>query len=375
VQIESLVFTNEVTMAGALSGTWLLRANHYEWITDYLSARRMTGAVRLMMALIAASLAACLLALLISVDGPRGVLPVVMTWVAFGGGVACVVLWAARWPTRRQSVLFSVVSNASVALACLSYPNPHGALTGCVAFATTAAYIAFFHSTALVVYNFVVAATVAVIAALRVADAGHIALAAVDFFLVVQINIAMPLAIHVLIRALGVDLERADRDPLTGLLNRRSFQPHTEKMLGATSRDRLVVAMVDLDDFKSINDTHGHQAGDDALVAVGRALGQAVLDTTAVIARTGGEEFIVAAACREGDPTILARRICEAVADLPIPITASVGTACAAISALAHDGEDLRVGVDRLVAAADEAMYRAKRAGGDRYHHWTHQNR
>jgi GGDEF domain-containing protein len=58
-----------------------------------------------------------------------------------------------------------------------------------------------------------------------------------------------------------------------------------------------------------------------------------------------------------------------------MPITASVGTACAAISELRHDDEDLRASVDRLVAAADEAMYRAKRAGGDRWHHWTRQNR
>ena len=368
-------------MTAALSGKWLLRANHYEWITDYLAARRMTGAVRLMMALIAASLSICLIALLLSVDGPRGDLPVAMLWTAFGGGVAGAILWATRWPTRRQSLAFALVSNTSVALACLSYPNPQGGLTGCIAFATAAAYIAFFHSTALVMYNFALAATVAVIVAMRVAESGHVALAAVDLFLVAQVNIAMPVAIHVLIRTLGVDLEQADRDPLTGLLNRRAFQRHTEKMLATTtsetamSRAHLVVAMVDLDDFKRINDTQGHQAGDDALVAVGRALGQAVLDTTAVIARSGGEEFIVAAACRTDDPTVLARRICEAVADVPMSITASVGTACAAIRTLHADDGDLPASLDRLVAAADEAMYFAKRAGGNRYHHASHQRR
>jgi diguanylate cyclase (GGDEF)-like protein len=362
-------------MTAGLSGKRLIRINHYEWITDYLATRRLTGAVRLMMALIAASLAACLLALLLSVDGPRDGPPIAMMWTAFGGGVAGAILWARRWPTQRQSLAFALVSNTSVALACLSYPNAQGALTGCIAFATTAAYIAFFHSTVLVMYNFAVAATVAVIAAVRVAESGHIALAAVDLFLVVQVNIALPVAIHVLIHALGVDLEQADRDPLTGLLNRRSFQHHTEKMLGATSRDYLVVAMVDLDDFKRINDTQGHQAGDDALVAVGRVLGQAGLDTTAVIARTGGEEFVVAAASRDDDPTILGRRICEAVAALPMSITASVGTVCAPICTLCDDDEDLRASIDRLVAAADEAMYSAKRAGGNRYHRWRHQNR
>lgn len=362
-------------MQAARPRTWLARTNHYEWITDYLAERGATGAVRALMTGVTGSLALCLLVLLRSVDRPAAGLPSAMMWTAFCGGVAGTMLWTLRWPTRGQSLAFALVSNASVALACLSYPNPQGALFGCIAFATTAAYIAFFHSTALVIYNFVVAASVAVIVAVRVAQSGHVALAAVDLFLVAQINIVMPVAIHLLIRALGVDLERADRDPLTGLLNRRSFQHHTAKMLeniaeidGAPDA-HLVVAMVDLDDFKQINDTLGHQAGDDALVAVGRALGQAVANTTAVIARSGGEEFVVAAAYSTDDPSPLARRVCEGIAGLPMSITASVGTVSVPICKLRRTPAQLRSSVDRLVAAADDAMYAAKRAGGNRHHH------
>ncbi|MBJ7465686.1 MAG: GGDEF domain-containing protein [Mycolicibacterium sp.] len=348
---------------------WLLRANHYEWITDYLVARRMTRVVRVAMAGVAGSLALCLLALLNSVDGPRDAIPVAMMWTAFAGGVAGTVLWVLKWPTRGESLAFALVSNTSVALACLSYPDPQGGLTGCIAFATTAAYIAFFHGTVLVLYNFVLATAVALIVAVRVVDSGHVALALVDIFLVLQVNIVMPFAIHVLVRALGVDLEQADRDPLTGLLNRRALQQHIVKMLTATDRAHLVVAVVDLDDFKHINDTYGHQAGDDALVAVGRALGHAVFDTTAVIGRIGGEEFVVAAACRTADPTLLSRRICKAVADLPVPVTASVGTSSAEVRTLEGDETTLRAKIERLVMAADEAMYTAKRAGGNRFRH------
>ncbi len=348
---------------------WLLRANHYEWITDYLVARRMTGAVRVAMAMVAGSLALCLLALLNSVDAPREAIPVAMMWTGFAGGVAGAVLWVLKWPTRGQSLAFALVSNTSVALACLSYPNPQGGLTGCIAFATTAAYIAFFHGTVLVLYNFVLATAVALIVAVRVVDSGHVALALVDIFLVLQVNIVMPFAIHVLVRALGVDLEQADRDPLTGLLNRRALQQHIVKMLTATDRAHLVVAVVDLDDFKHINDTYGHQAGDDALVAVGRALGHAVFDTTAVIGRIVGEEVVVAAACTTADPTLLSRRICKAIADLPVPVTASVGTSSAEVRTLGGDETTLRAQIERLVMAADEAMYTAKRAGGNRFRH------
>ncbi|MGU3500639.1 GGDEF domain-containing protein [Mycobacterium sp. C31M] len=361
-----------MTVAAALSKRWSVRTNHYEWITDYLAARGVTDAVRILMASIAASLAGCLLVLLLSVDAPAAGLPAAMMWTAFGGGVGGALLWAWRWPSKRQSLAFAMVSNASVALACLSYPNPQGALFGCIAFATTAAYFAFFHSTALVVYNFVVAAAVAVIVAVRVAQSGHVALAAVDLFLVTQINIVTPVAIHLLIRSLGADLERAGRDPLTGLLDRRSFQRYTAKMLDEVDIDpdaHLVVVMVDLDNFKRLNDTRGHQAGDDALVAVGRALGQAVADTVAVVARSGGEEFVVAAAYATGDPSPLAHRVCAGIAELPMAITASVGTACTPIGNLRRTPAHLRSSVDRLVVAADEAMYAAKRAGGNRHHH------
>lgn len=359
-------------MAAALTKRWSVRTNHYEWITDYLAARGVTGAVRALMASIAGSLAICLLVLLLSVDAPAPGLPSTMMWTAFFGGIAGVVLWTWRWPTRRQSLAFALVSNASVALACLSYPNPQGALFGCIAFATTAAYFAFFHSTALVFYNFMVATVVAVIVAARVARTEHLALAAVDLFLVTQINIVMPVAIHLLLRALGTDLERAGRDPLTGLLDRRSFQRYTAKMLAEIEADpgaHLVVVMVDLDNFKRLNDTRGHQAGDDALVAVGRALGEAVAGTVAVVARSGGEEFVVAAACAGCDPSPLAARVCRGIAELPMAITASVGTACTPIGNLRRTPSHLRSSVDRLVRAADEAMYTAKRAGGNRHHH------
>ncbi|MGN7779468.1 GGDEF domain-containing protein [Mycolicibacterium sp. 22603] len=360
-----------MAVVGTPSRQWLERTHHYEWITDYLTARGATGAIRIVMAMIPASMAACLLVLLLSADAPPPGLPSAMMWTAFGGGVAGTILWATRWPSRRQSLAFAFVTNASVALACLSFSDPQGALFGCVAFATSAAYIGFFHSTGLVIYNFVVASTVAIVIAARIAATGHGALAAVDLFLVTQINIVMPIAIHLLIRSLGVDLERAGRDPLTGLLNRRSFDRYAARMLDESDIDpeaHLVVVMIDLDNFKRLNDTRGHQAGDDALVAVGRALGQAVADIVAIVARTGGEEFVVAAEWHTDDPGPLAQRFCDGIAGLPMSITASVGAATVPIRSLRRGPGHLQARVNQLVGAADDAMYEAKRAGGNRYH-------
>lgn len=296
-----------------------------------------------------------------------------MTWVAVAGGAAGVALWVWRWPTRAQSIAFALVTNTAIALACLAYPNSLAAVLGCIAFATNGAYLAFFHSTHLVLYNFVVAAAVGVTQATRLAMEGHVALAAVDLYLVAQINIAMPLAIHILVRELGNDLVHADLDPLTGLLNRRAFHHKTLRLLmarPATNR-YLVVGLVDLDDFKAVNDAHGHSVGDQALVDVAQAL-RVAAGETAVIARSGGEEFLIADTAPTGDPSKLAQRICDAVAAQPARVTASVGTVCATLDN-ARDGAH-KVLVDQLIEAADEAMYRAKRNGGNQSHHngaWT----
>ena len=347
---------------------WWLQPSHYDWLSGYLHARGISGATRIMMAAISASLSLCLVALVLSADGPRDPLPVAMIWTAFAGGMAGVILWTVRWPTPAQSVAFAVVTNTSIALACLAYPDPMASLIGCIAFATSGAYIAFFLTSKYVVYNFMVAAGVAGYAAIRMASNGHVALAGVDLFLVLQVNIALPLAIQVLIRALGNDLVRADLDPLTSLCNRRSFQLETMGLLLARpAADMfLLMAVIDLDDFKAINDRHGHLAGDRALIEVANALRASTFDT-AIIARSGGEEFIVADTSHTGDAAPLAQRICEAIADLPVSITASVGTACARLEGVpARQHAPM---VDYLVGAADKAMYRAKRSGGNRFHH------
>ena len=347
---------------------WWLQPSHYDWLSGYLHARGISGATRIMMVAISACLSLCLVALVISADGPRDPIPVAMTWTAFAGGMAGVLLWSLRWPTHTQSIAFAVVTTSSIALACLAHPDPMASLIGCIAFATSGAYIAFFLTTRYVVYNFLVAAAVATCAAVRMAAHGHVALAGVDLFLVLQVNIALPLAIQVLIRALGNDLVRADLDPLTELCNRRSFQLESMGLiLARPAADMyLLVAVVDLDDFKAINDRHGHLAGDRALVEVARALRQSACDT-AVIARSGGEEFTVADTSYADDAAPLGRRICAAIADLPVGITASVGTACATLQGVpAHRHAAL---VEHLVGVADDAMYSAKRSGGNRFHH------
>ncbi|WP_231990719.1 diguanylate cyclase [Mycobacterium sp. 852002-30065_SCH5024008] len=353
------------TMTALFSPWW--RADQYDWLSGYLASRRLSGATRAVMALIAASMVLCLLALLAGSDGPRGPVPVTMMWAAVAGGAAGVLLWVWRWPTRRQSVVFAITCNTAVALACLAHPNPLAALIGCIAFATFGAYMAFFHTTGFVLYNFAVAAAVGSWEALSLARTGHPSLAGVDLWLVIEVNIALPLAIRVLVRALSGDLLTADRDPLTGLLNRRAFQHEALGMIVARRGidSHLVVMLVDLDNFKALNDRCGHAAGDHALVQVAKAL-LAAADNQAVVARSGGEEFLLAGTSAGCNAESLAARMCRAIAASAAGVTASIGTACARLDDTAAEPHAL---LGELVTASDTAMYQAKRLGGNRSSH------
>ncbi|OBG78015.1 diguanylate cyclase [Mycobacterium sp. E3305] len=343
------------------------RADQYDWLSGYLASRGLSGATRAVMAFISASMVLCLIALLAGSDGPRGSVPVAMMWVAVAGGVAGVLLWAWRWPTRGQSIAFGLTCNTASALACLAHPNPLAALIGCIAFATFGAYMAFFHTTGLVLYNFAVAAAVGSWEALSLARSGHPSLAGVDLWLVIEVNIALPLAIRILMRALTGDLLQADRDPLTGLLNRRAFQHEALGMIVARRGidSHLVVMLIDLDHFKAINDRLGHAAGDRALVQVAQAL-LAACDDQAVVARSGGEEFLLVGTAKTCNAESLATQVCRVIATSAAGVTASIGTACAQIDDTGAEPQSL---LAELVTAADAAMYEAKRLGGNRSNH------
>lgn len=150
-------------------------------------------------------------------------------------------------------------------------------------------------------------------------------------------------------------------DVLTGVSSRRRLEDVLERELDRARRGRPVsVILLDMDRFKSVNDRHGHEAGDDVLRSVARVL-QQVTRLSDVIGRWGGEEFLVV--CTDTDlegATRLAERLATALRESPVPV---VGQATASFGvAQAVEGDTLRDFIDR----ADLALYRAKEAGRDR---------
>lgn len=159
--------------------------------------------------------------------------------------------------------------------------------------------------------------------------------------------------------------ELAEQDALTGLPNRRRFDSALASRLVHVRRygGTTVVAMVDVDDFKPVNDVHGHAAGDAVLIGVAGAL-RARLRQSDLVARVGGDEFalILPEIAATRMPTVVAE-ICEAIGDLQVGhhgvtlrATASFGAVCLADGSWT-EGDAL--------ARADDALYAAKAAGGD----------
>lgn len=168
-------------------------------------------------------------------------------------------------------------------------------------------------------------------------------------------------------RALEARLRhQANHDPLTALANRRRFVAETEAALAARAvPGSIAVLFLDLDDFKTVNDSLGHKAGDDLLIAVAERL-RADLRDEDVAARLGGDEFGILLV---GIPdatyaTTIADRLLAAL-DVPIGIAGRIVAVSASIG-IAIDGASIH-GVDELLGAADIAMYGAKASGKGRY--------
>jgi len=158
----------------------------------------------------------------------------------------------------------------------------------------------------------------------------------------------------------------ATHDTLTGLPNRALLGDRVQQMLDASPPGGgVAVLFLDLDRFKEVNDSFGHEMGDVLLCEVARRLSRAIRPTD-VIARLGGDEFVVAADCSSGRPAAerIAAKLLEVltapvnVGGIDVIVGASIG-----ISMYPHDARTR----ETLFQTADTAMYRAKNAGRNRY--------
>jgi len=168
-----------------------------------------------------------------------------------------------------------------------------------------------------------------------------------------------------LAHALAVNRELATRDELTGLPNRRAMQDlmGLEHRRSVRSGRPMLLAELDIDHFKRINDLHGHAMGDRALQAFSNVVRASVRDTD-VLARWGGEEFVLLLSdTRIEDARDLLERVRQSVAAMEIPHTTGVVRMTVSIGLALHlPGDTVELTLER----ADQALYTAKSLGRNR---------
>ena len=158
----------------------------------------------------------------------------------------------------------------------------------------------------------------------------------------------------------------ATQDPLTGLLNRRGLMACLEMHFRSRTAGSAHLLIVDIDHFKRINDTHGHQMGDLVLGRVAQVL-QATARKGDLICRLGGEEFLVVALDIEpAGACQLAERLREAISHSEVPSLSAQGPIRCTVTIGVSQGFSHPQALDAVLQQADAALYRGKASGRDR---------
>jgi diguanylate cyclase (GGDEF)-like protein len=349
-------------------GEWWREPVDYLGQVQYFAKRAMSGAIQKLIGLGTGLNAVISLALLLPY-ADTGAAQVAIVMFA-----ALQFFWAWNWccqpwPARRTSLAFVISADIGIAAVAVIDASWLLGLFGFNAFAMISVYLMFFDGPKVLAGHVIWILVSTTAFALRAAaDAGfdRAAFTASTLAAVVPV-VATPLGIQLGIWALRNDANESVTDPLTGLLNRRGLQLHFGDMLQDAGRNaEAVVVVVDLDRFKDVNDSFGHTIGDQVLARSARRIKSAVRGS-ALVARVGGEEFVIVDleetgrdARRDFDRV---RRALAAPADPPI--TASVGVTSIAVAELVPTGADPVVLLDAVIERADQAMFTAKRNGGN----------
>jgi len=337
----------------------------YDWLRSYLHSRGLDRLARRSAAGILLGSGMLVSLMIFSAAGPRGTAGVA---VAIGVTIVCTgfsVLWMLRWPTDTQSKVFVLALAACLAALFLLQQPAEIDGTGIIGFSLVACYAACVHNRRFLVAPIAVGVAIIGCYFAHVVRSGDLPRAISDCGLDLVIVVVVPLCFQFMVYLLSHDADESDFDPLTELLNRRGFKRAVGQLAGdpkSAPDAELSVVMIDLDAFKSINDTYGHAVGDEVLINVAEILRRTCRGSS-TFARIGGEEFVIAYV---GDSRIaftLADRVREQLAATEWRLTASYGIAAAPLRG--NDAGSLDATTDRLMQVADELMYTAKRAGGD----------
>ncbi len=159
-------------------------------------------------------------------------------------------------------------------------------------------------------------------------------------------------------------LKLARNDELTKVYNRRAFIEFFDKYISKSEREKkqISVLLIDIDDFKNVNDSYGHNIGDEILINLSNNAKKTLRDSD-IFARWGGEEFVIMLPdTTKSDAILAANRVRKAIKEFEHPIAGIVTVSIGVTLSLASDGRQL----NKMVSRADKALYKAKNSGKDR---------
>ncbi|MBB3603044.1 diguanylate cyclase (GGDEF)-like protein [Mycolicibacterium sp. BK556] len=299
--------------------------------------------------------------------GPHGVLARTIHLAVLVSAIAIGIWWLVRpWPSHRAAIAFAVWGDVAVAAIALTFAVPEVRLSATVYMCLIGVFVAVLLGyRVLFLHCGFATATIAVFTWIGVQFDGASLSELSLFFMPAMTTVVVLPAIAAMViegtrRGLSATADAANRDPLTGLLNRRGLYTEVSLTLARSSQGTfLAVVVIDLDGFKQLNDDHGHGAGDATLRTVADQLTK-LIRTRDIAARVGGDEFIlVAGLSDENDLDSFVRRVQALTLRNPegLALRSSVG--------VTWDIADTReFDLETVLHRADEAMYRAKRVGG-----------
>ncbi|OZD63963.1 GGDEF domain-containing protein [Rhodococcus sp. 06-1460-1B] len=359
----------------AATSDWYRAPHDFEWIINHRSTRPLTGIIRVVFGTAVLMYALTSILMLFSDLGPTG--SPAIGWVFFV--LFTQVLVAARCvfgpiPGKKFFVGFLAFGDILTTSVLVLYA-PVASLIGTVLFAVTGAFCTYFLSPRLLVAHLVWTATFIIGFGIRTflavmdgevvaVDGPAVATATVVLLLA---TVAVPVFAQVAWTTLSNDAKRSVLDPLTGVYNRRGIDSELLDLWQLANKRGLSMAflVVDIDKFKAVNDRYGHSRGDEVIVRVADRLRRLARHHGGVLARTGGEEFLLAVVGPAQSTVDLGVDVVRVLCDHrdDIPVTASVGMAL-----LREDSALWDVGtsvVGRAARTADAAMYRSKQSGGN----------
>jgi diguanylate cyclase (GGDEF)-like protein len=300
--------------------------------------------------------------------GPDGVVRRSLQAAVAASAVVVGLWWLLRpWPRYRRAVAFVIWADGALSIAAITMSTPHARLSTTLYLGLIGVYVGFLlGGRILLAHCCFCGALIAGITGWAVLVEHKTVLGLFVVFTPALVwTVAVPLGGLVLIDVGRSSIRRtaqsAHYDPLTGLRNRRGMHAAVAAAIRRTSPASVVIAVCDIDRFKSFNDGNGHAAGDAALLSLARTL-QTLAGENEITARIGGDEFVLVAFMNVEDDTSMLLSRLEPLTHGEVDgvaMTASVGVA-------GHPTDDPHFSIDDAIRHADDAMYEAKRAGGAR---------